>query len=148
MIKKYKLIKCYPKSPKLGTIMEFGKGRGDTEQWIKDYPNEAKEFWEEVVTFTSEDGVEILFGRSVYWVINYESAGWDYAYRLTFEKAHLSLDFVNTYKIFSTKQAALNYVSNSKVYTKQQMLDFATDCIQWYTHGVSKAFDNWLLKNK
>lgn len=53
---KYKLIKIYPKSPELGTILEFGNGYGLTEDWIEQYPKEASEFWEKVV----EGNYEIL----------------------------------------------------------------------------------------
>ena len=42
----YKLIKKYPRSPELGTILREGIGRIDTEDWIKTHPEEAKEFWE------------------------------------------------------------------------------------------------------
>jgi len=71
---KYKLIKEYPKSPRLGTIIQK-MGWGETWSWIEDNPGISKEFWEEI--------------NEQYEVLSYECLNGDgssYAYRQIFKK--------------------------------------------------------------
>ena len=60
----YKLIKTYPRSPKIGTI-------STTAEWedASKYP----EFWQPVKEkfFTTQDGVDIFEGNT-YWTVNTE----------------------------------------------------------------------------
>jgi len=68
-----------------------------------------------IYLFTTHDGVDIYEDDFVHWVAFYKDKTPYYLYKLCFVKGHLELDFVNTYKIFSTKQAAEEYVAKNKV---------------------------------
>jgi len=115
MQKKYKLIKTYPGSPKLGTIIqkklssyeEVGVYRGfytTIPSLIEKYP----EFWEKVVEeplFTTEDGVDI-YEYDAIWVV---SSNFNTIYTTAFSNKYGNSK--TAYKIvFSNKKAAEEYI--------------------------------------
>ena len=66
--------------------------------------------------FTTEDGVDIFELTPVYWVVitGKNKDVYNYLYKLNFLKEHLDLDLKNTYKLFSTKEAAEHYIIMNK----------------------------------
>ena len=100
---KYKLIKEYPGSPKLGNTIDNLEN-----DWIEDYP----EFWEEVVKkvkiplFTSEDGVNIFEGDI--------SFGVNSNFKLSEIKHINKLYIYPNVKEFSTKEKAEEYILYNK----------------------------------
>ena len=69
---KYKLIKEYPGSPKLGYIDHLNKtGHNSQGEYVQSMYDTNPEFWEKVIEqplFTSEDGVDIFKRDNIYWV--------------------------------------------------------------------------------
>lgn len=77
MTKKYKLIKEYPGSPKLGYISKSHVDAPDNAHYwdhIWFNPEDYPEFWEEVKKplFTTEDGVDVFEGDTVFLVKKYK----------------------------------------------------------------------------
>ena len=101
-MKKFKLIKRYPNSLELGTIVE--KEWDEYGVQFAAYP----EFWEEVLEplFTTEDGVEILEGEEFYFVDSFWEIGKG--------KATVGCKKITLMKEFSTKEAAEKYIDENK----------------------------------
>lgn len=113
-MKKYKLIKEYPGSPKLNTIInektsEHFKGKyeinGIVEEsdQVENYP----EFWEELdkkeKVLTTEDGIDIFEGNDLYYINeNAEIKEWK-----CFKTDYLHL---NKIKYFSSQESADEYL--------------------------------------
>lgn len=72
----------------------------------------SSDFWEESI-WTTEDGMEAFYNDNLAWVINN-----NFAYMLTLGRIHVTgclLD-KNTYKVFSTQEAAEEYIRTFKNY--------------------------------
>lgn len=70
--------------------------------------------------FITEDGVDVVAGQSVAWVISGK-----FAYMLPFGESHIRLleTYGNIYKVFSTQLSAEDWILNNIVnYTKEQIL--------------------------
>jgi hypothetical protein len=120
----YKLIKEYPGSPKLGTIIqkklssyeEVDVYRGfytTIPSLIEKYP----EFWEKVVEeplFTTEDGVEIYEGDKYYAVNKYTLQLVNSHAYMTVNKWIIPNYSNGNWKLFSTEAAAEEYVFKNK----------------------------------
>lgn len=127
---KYKLIKCYPGSPKLGYITNFDENEEDwnTENLIippdcTDYP----EFWEEVKEpiFTTEDGKAIYCGDNFWFVDNLWNIGKGVVTHPVFKPLYGYKQF------FSSEDLARKYVEEHKpLFSKKQVIN------------ILKGFDN------
>lgn len=84
MKKRYKLIKEYPRSPELDTIIEFNSGWGETQAWIEERPEEAKEYWEEVV----EKSYQVLKMKNTSGMIYTVKEGEDLKFELIHHTIH------------------------------------------------------------
>ena len=115
-MKQYKLIKEYPGSPKLGTIVNHVKGWGSYESYfdgdlvystyaIENYP----EFWQEIKEplFTTEDGVNLYEGDHYYAVYS------TWLYDRIYLTPGNPVIFKHT-KNFSTKEKAEKYINKNK----------------------------------
>jgi len=105
-IKKYKLIKTYPTSPKLGSEVDVS---ADADPY-KDFPDN----WEDITPvkldiplFKTEDGVDIFEGDKVYFVnITNQRFNIDICLQADLYKSHLLY--------FSTKEKAEEYILMNK----------------------------------
>mgnify|MGYP003596180977 CR=1 FL=1 len=120
-MKKFKLVREYPGSPKLGTIVESKMFNG---QCFTDEPSKRydmyPEFWQEVKpVFISDDGVEMFVGDS-YWA-NLA----DFSDVVMLEITDTTpKDNVLSFKRFSTKEAALKYIDLHKLkYSKSDIIE-------------------------
>ena len=107
---KYKLIKLYPGSPPLNTILikkrngwyewENGTSYANTPDKIEPFP----EFWEklEQPVFITEDGVEMYDGQSCFTVFN--------NFKILPQDVFLGMKNYVGLKYFANKKAAENYV--------------------------------------
>lgn len=86
--------------------------------------------------FTTEDNVDIYEDDVVHWIAFYKDKTPCYLYKSGFVKEHLELDLVNIYKVFSTKQAAEEYI------VKQKVLFVTEDNV-----GIKKGDDYWIVNN-
>ena len=135
-MRKFKLIKEYPGSPKLGVIVQTGERCLDIYEYnIQGYPTNGgrkanwvhskivenyPEFWKEVKepVFISDDGVEMFKGDNVYFVVNFELSTMIYVVNDWFKTA------TPDYKRFSTKEAALKYIDlNKPKYSKSDVIE-------------------------
>lgn len=120
---KYILIKTYPGSPPLGTIVTNSNGDGNHSyiiSGVKEYPRKIiednPEFWKnysEELLFTTEDGVDIFEGDIVYSIFKDYSSSKIYIIKTPNFGGEGELthnDFFN----FSTKKAAENYILVNK----------------------------------
>lgn len=101
-----------------------------------------------IYLFTTHDGVDIYEYDFVHWVAFCKDKTPYYLYKSDFVKGHLELDLVNTYKIFSTKQAAEEYLAKNKVLfvTDDGVILHKGDiCYHVYRFNVE---DNWGNYNK
>lgn len=132
---KYKLIKEYPNSPKLNSIVEedsngiFFKRIGEliylyTKDQIKDYP----EFWEEVKEplFITEDGKSVYVGDIYYTVFIKEDC--IETFKVMGKWIAKELDEYTSWskdcKYFSSKEAAEKYIEENKpLYSKKQVIN-------------------------
>ena len=136
---KYKLIKCYPGSPKLGYITNFNENEEDwnTENLIippdcTDYP----EFWEEVKEpiFTTEDGKDIYCGDNFWFVDNLWNIGKGLVSHPVFKPLY-------GYTQFSSKEAAEKYIEENKpLYSKKQVINILK--------GFDKEVNDYIASNK
>lgn len=146
---KYKLIKCCPNSPKLGSIiMDTNPNNGTQDMWFEENwgkggsqsfmlskstnPEKYPEFWEKIEEkqplFITEDGKEIFEDSDVWWVrTTFEDK--TFCDDKPFEYGLFNRDW-NTrskslrYKWFSTKEAAEKWIEENKpVYSKKQILN-------------------------
>lgn len=130
MIRHFKLIKQYPDSGcNLGDVITFANPNDvvifnpieNCEYFYnlkecEKYP----EFWKEIKPLCqTEDGKNVYFGDSVHWIV-YSQTCPNYAYKLSFVDLHLQLDFVNKYKIFSTKESAEEYIKKNTIRFKTE----------------------------
>lgn len=109
-MEKYKLIKLYPGSPAVGTILvkkrngwyelEHGTSWANTPDKIEQFP----EFWEklEYPVLITEDGIEIYDGQTCFTVFN--------NFKILPQDVFLGMKNYVGLKYFSTKKAAENYV--------------------------------------
>jgi hypothetical protein len=114
-MKKYKLIKAYPGSPKLGYIVEASNHSMFKNQayyrGVRINSSNNQEFWEEIIEkplFTTEDGVDVFEKQEVFELINNTKI-----FRITFLKC-TSMTGKNSRKYFSTKEKAENYILMNK----------------------------------
>lgn len=107
---KYRLVKEYPRSPKLGTILEFNMGWEDTQAWIESNPLASREFWEEIKEpiFATQDGKDIYYGDSYYKV---KLANFDIFQIVSAMKGGGNME---GYNYFSTKEAAEKWIDENK----------------------------------
>lgn len=123
-MKKYKLIKEYPGSPNLGTIVEYKDDQyelylieGKTPnygQFPKPYVEDLPEFWEEIkdkyqiLSFVNSDNT--IFKIQLNGLYKDESVGWDYG----FEEGWRTLNHILTEaidcKIYSVKRLSDNVI--------------------------------------
>jgi len=89
-----------------------------------------------IYLFTTHDGVDIYEDDVVHWIAFYKDKIPCYLYKSGFVKEHLELDLVNIYKVFSTKQAAEEYI------VKQKVLFVTEDNV-----GIKKGDDYWIVNN-
>lgn len=123
-MRKYKLIKEFPLSPKLGNIVDFNTQEpigdnirisnfGDIENLLLDDCKNWPEFWAEYV-FTTRDRVYIFRGDN-YWVIQHGQAT-----ELTAGAPHYAADYTG----FSTEENALKWIER---YNSLVMVEDAYD---------------------
>lgn len=132
---KYKLIKCYPNSPKLGSvIMDTNPNNGAQDMWFEESwgkggsqsfmlpkstnPEKYPEFWEEVKEplFITTDGVKI-YSEDHAWIV-YDN------FTLSEGVFFTKVKMFDSLKYFSTKEKAESYIKENKpVYSKKQLLD-------------------------
>jgi len=122
-MRRYKLIKKYPESPKMGTIIyedSLGQIIDDNICIYKDV-DKYPEFWEEIKVYcTTYDGVGKYIGETV-WIINYNNLKLLGEIILDSE-SDIRGDSISGYCWFSTKKAAVEYLrKNSKLYTEKDL---------------------------
>lgn len=134
---KYKLIKEYPGSPKIGNTIDNLEN-----DWIENY----SEFWQPFVEkikqplFTTEDGVDIFEGDSYY------SYNLELDISSKFDSACLKISGKNTdNKYFSTKEKAEEYIlMNKPCLSLNDVLKLSIDTEYSYTFQKLKE----LVKSK
>ena len=142
--KKYKIIKIFPQANshyKVGDIISYNTNC-QLLLIAKDWPD----YFEEVTPLiTTYDNKELYKDDVCYFINNQGKIVWLTLIDMAGAKAMLYL-----YKQgFSSLNEATNYIDNHyPIYSKTQMLDFATDCAEQirYDKNILKMFNNWLLK--
>ena len=133
--KKYKLVKCFPGSPPIGTVatkthLGYSTG-GYGVLFIEDVENYS-EFWELIKEplFITEDGVHI-FNEGDFFIVDtdYNQEGSCY-FAWSIEKLFIKnksyLPISSCVKIFSTEKAARDWIDlNKPMYSKKQIMDAA-----------------------
>lgn len=90
--------------------------------------------------FITEDGVKLFKSDTYHWVRADSYGSNDTATDRVYDHY--------TYKYFSTEGAAKEYIKQNKInYSEQDMLEFATECVQYHSNGISGALSIWKLKN-
>jgi hypothetical protein len=120
-------------SSKFGDDVYVFSSKNSAEEWV-----ELTKPKKTPLTKT-EDGVDVYEGDEIFWVgVGYY--GIKYFYKLAFTKEHLSLDFVNTYKIFSTKELADEFVSqmDSKSFSVNEIIHL----LHLGKEGIGKLIKN------
>lgn len=126
-MKKYKLIKDLP-DISAGKIFTWNESencyKAEKDIWVSPnrYATYSKGTVEESITFfekytdkklcNTEDGVPIYEGDLIHFVGIHNEI--KYLYCINFAKLHLSLDFINTFKVFSTEKAAKDWINLNK----------------------------------
>lgn len=119
-MKKYKIIKTYPGSDKLGTVITLDKN-GEcwtTPQLIIE--NDCKnnpEFFEEIVEkkevfLITEDGVKVNLKGEIHWVSNYVGGEIKYLYATSLVEPHLFI--LEDFKVFSSFEKAQEWIILNK----------------------------------
>ena len=132
---KYKLIKEYPGSIGVGTVVKEVTGGYMSDHLIffhKEYIENYPEFWEGIKEplFITEDGIEV-FEEGNFFIIdtNYDQEGACYfvwSIEKLFIKNKSYLPNSSCVKIFSTKKAAKDWIDlNKPMYSKKQIMDAA-----------------------
>ena len=134
-MKKYKLVKCFPGSPPIGTVaakthLGYSTG-GYGVLFVEDVEN-YPEFWELIKEplFITEDRVEIFNGDNYWfvvksdleivkaWIPRLHVCDWDYSGE--YKKPPLG------HVQFSTEKAAKDWIDlNKPMYSKKQIIDAA-----------------------
>ena len=134
-MKKYKLVKCFPGSPPIGTVaakthLGYSTG-GYGVLFVEDVEN-YPEFWELIKEplFITEDRVEIFNGDNYWfvvksdleivkaWIPRLHICDWDYSGE--YKKPPLG------HVQFSTEKAAKDWIDlNKPMYSKKQIMDAA-----------------------
>jgi len=146
-MKQYKLIKEYPGSPKLGTIVNHAKGWGSYESYfdgnlvystyaIENYP----EFWQEIKEplFTTEDGVDIYEG-DWYWYVYPKLKD-----RAAGNTAKKGFKPSSEYKYFSNRELAEKYLDKNKA--KYSEKDIEKAFLRFDPHSINYVYANYIIK--
>jgi hypothetical protein len=142
-MKKYRLIKEYPGSPKEGTIFTVPLSQDNYE----DYP----EFYKDVtnVEFISDDKVEICQGDDVYWVRTFYESDCNSEKPLDYKKYRWprrgpgasSRCTTPTYKWFATEKAVQDYIFRARPMISLEDLEIygaPTGMYQYFKELVEK----------
>jgi hypothetical protein len=114
------------------------------EPYIHVFKNEEKaEEWINKNTkkplIKTEDGVDVFEGDKIHWVgIGYQRI--EYYYSIPFFKSHVDLDFTNTYKLFSTKKLADEFVM--KVNKKSLSVNDVISLLNLEKKEINKLIQN------
>ena len=134
-MKKYKLVKCFPGSPPIGTVaakthLGYSTG-GYGVLFVEDVEN-YPEFWELIKEplFITEDGVHI-FNEGDFFIVDTDcnqegSCYFAWSIEKLFIKNKSYLPISSCVKIFSTEKAAKDWIDlNKPMYSKKQIMDAA-----------------------
>lgn len=138
-MKKFKLIKTYPNSLKLGTIVEedmYGQFVTQKSEELHIFQSEDvikyPEFWEEIkeLLFTTEDGKEI-YERDKYYTVFFKEANdksdpprWKILGSFSAEKLMGSDKWSDECKYFFSKDSAENWLEKNKPqYSQKQVVN-------------------------
>ena len=134
-MKKYKLVRCFPGSPPIGTVAiktHFGYSTGGYGMLFVEDVENYPEFWELIKEplFITEDRVEIFNGDNYWfvvksdleivkaWIPRLHVCDWDYSGE--YKKPPLG------HVQFSTEKAAKDWIDlNKPMYSKKQIMDAA-----------------------
>lgn len=119
-MKKYKIIKTYPGSDKLGTVITLDK---NGECWstpqlvIESDCKNNPEFFEEIVEkkevfLITEDGVKVNLKGEIHWVSNYVEGEIKYLYATSLVEPHLFI--LEDFKVFSSFEKAQEWIILNK----------------------------------
>lgn len=162
-MKKFKLIKKFPNSPELGTVIFKGNSSDPNPELYGDDKNKCffnsknvenyPEFWEEVKEplFTTYDGLEIFaIGVPIYHVFNdltpEEDAGYDAKWKIISTTFNIQNNGNEYHKIFAEKENAEKYIrDNEKKYslndikeTVKKLRCFGTTLIEYLENEKSE----------
>lgn len=159
MVRKFKLIKEYPGSPKLGSIiMDTNPNNGAKDSWFEEnwgkahklsfklgintQPDRFPEFWEKIEEkqplFITEDDKEI-FEEDIYYFIKRNSV--DIVNDGYAKKGHYCGKNIEDYVYFSTKEAAEKWIDENKPkYSLKQAASF----IQQFDLEINQFNENSL----
>jgi hypothetical protein len=143
-MKQYKLIKEYPTSPPLGTILtlkengwyQSGTSYAHLPESIEIFP----EFWKEIKEplFTTEDGVDVYEGDEYWYIVD------NYTYPKAYTPLLHCVDWSNPIKpplgkvqFFEGKNALKWIDENKPVYSKKQIID-----------ALDKSHPTWSVTNR
>lgn len=134
----YKLIKEYPNSPKIGTVVkEDGLNQYVSERPLEIFSSEHiecyPEFWKPVLLIT-EDGVAIHDKETIFWRVDSSFNVWSDVY----------IGGCESHKCFSKEKAAQSYILKNKKYS----LEILIECVNnWSMSAIDETSIIEYLKN-
>lgn len=163
-MRKYKLIKYYPNSPKLGSIIvDTNPGNGANDAWFEENwgklgkisfllpksfkPEDFPEFWEEIkskpLLFITEDDVKIFEG-DIYWYASSTLNTVKECIAHSYTDAARGRGDQYNKKYFSTKQAAEDYIAKNKVlFVTEDGVDIHPNDMYYWVATDNDFYSDW-----